>query len=92
MRRIAEKLVECARFASGRKAALGCGRWPSGITGDRTSTHGYEATREAAMAAFAKISVAAEVAHDNASPAVIMRVRVYPVFLAYFFGTLSEFF
>jgi len=31
----------------------GCGRSPSAHE-DRTPTHGYEATREAAMAAFAK--------------------------------------
>jgi len=32
----------------------GCGLSPSGINEDRTSMYGYEATREAAMAAFAK--------------------------------------
>jgi hypothetical protein len=32
----------------------GCGHSLSGIHKDRTPTHGYEPTREAAMAAFAK--------------------------------------
>jgi hypothetical protein len=32
----------------------GCRRWAYGQHEDRTPTHGYEATREAAMAAFAK--------------------------------------
>jgi len=33
---------------------MGCGRSPSGDHEDRTPTHGYEATREEAMAGLAK--------------------------------------
>ena len=38
----------------GRISAVGCGRWPTGPHENCTPIHGYEATREAAMAAFAK--------------------------------------
>jgi hypothetical protein len=37
-----------------RSGCRGCGRWPFGHNEDRTPTHGYAETREAAMAAFAK--------------------------------------
>jgi hypothetical protein len=37
-----------------RSDRRGCGRWPFGHHKDRTPTHGYAETREAAMAAFAK--------------------------------------
>jgi hypothetical protein len=36
------------------KDRLGHRCWPTASTKDRTPTHGYEPTREAAMAAFAK--------------------------------------
>jgi hypothetical protein len=40
--------------AGRRSARRGCGRSPLGNHEDRTPSHGYAATREAAMAAFAK--------------------------------------
>ena len=52
-RRIGSSGASCCPMLR-RPRGHGCGRWITSSIEDRTPTHGYEATREAAMAAFAK--------------------------------------
>ena len=51
---LADGVVVGPHLQTGRLARRGCGRWPLGIMRIARAAHGYEPTREAAMAEFAK--------------------------------------